>query len=341
MKTGRADGIVRSIVFFAFAIIGTTASVAIGKRIKVLQERIDAFERLKSQIQLRLKDDGKANIAKGSTAIKKDTNIIAAQDQNLEVGDLKGQCFNMDSKNSKNINQVGCETCSSGNCPGVKLDNDFSKFSSFTLPNKVGSTIDLANKGTKDLAKGNGVNKELAELSSSKTRNALKKILKGTQDKANEFLKKEGKPTVDFEKEANDKISQIRSKIKAELSKQNQSTLSKLARALFGADINNSLKKKTGKNNDELDRLRKLKSKRDGVTPTKHDYSSVDYDTSDAKDTKSVQEMRNKALQQYDIQNDDINKNKGVSIFKVISIRYLRSGYPTLLKKRKTSKPKK
>jgi len=51
------------------------------------------------------------------------------------------------------------------------------------------------------------------------------------------------------------------------------------------------------------------------------------------KNKKTTDKLRSDALSKYKIKHDDINKKKGVSIWKLINNRYLQSGYPRLFEK--------
>jgi len=160
------------------------------------------------------------------------------------------------------------------------------------------------------------------KLSSKK--NLIQKFVDKAKNKLNAVLKRSGQKPIDFKKRGQIALASIMTPIK-------NSKNPKIQAALKGNNLLASLPKNLSSGNESSFKL-----------PQMNDYSSSsDYssgqsfggDSFDDDLPKTADEIQaNEEIKELDIKMDSINKRSDVSIFKVITRRYLRSAYPVFFK---------
>lgn len=162
--------------------------------------------------------------------------------------------------------------------------------------------------------------------------NALSKIVKDQQKKLNSQLAKAGKKPIPFEELSN--------KFRAKMNKAVQDTLNNkgmtpegfLASAGVAAPIEVQKEKaqEVAAVNTEALKNAGLVDSKANANSGMSDFKFTDLDSEESNGMEATDDAV-AALNESRESQDDIIKNKDVSIFKVISTRYLKSGYPRLL----------
>jgi hypothetical protein len=171
-------------------------------------------------------------------------------------------------------------------------------------------------------------------LNLARENEAVQKKLRKMQRKINDQLKKDGKPGINFDKLTKNMIAKLRKKTQDQLKKSGTSADKILAS--LGTGSKSEEKESTdpvikGPSKATAATGGKVKAKKAPAFSLDLDDDAEDSGVS-ADDVAANQAAAN-ALNEESA--DDIVTNKGVSIFKVISVRYLKSGFSRLLEEEK------
>ena len=162
----------------------------------------------------------------------------------------------------------------------------------------------------------------------SKENNAVQKKLRAVQRKFNKALKESGKSPLDFEKLNKNILAKLRKNTQAALAKSGKSAADVLA-ALGPV----AAKEETKKEVAAKPKNKKLKMTSGAVKKNNGGFK-LDLEnegSNDALNNEEVLANQTAANALNGEAQDDIVGNKDVSIFKVISVRYLKSGFNKLL----------
>jgi hypothetical protein len=164
---------------------------------------------------------------------------------------------------------------------------------------------------------------------------AIKKFLGDQKVLLNKMLKENGKPEINFDKDSSALGKMIASDVSKTLMK-NPADRSSLIASLGGGALGGDSSK--DKPLEKTDDVAKKKGKAlfaapptvPGMKPAGGDFKLID--TPDAPADVLANGMKEgSANDKYDIKGNDIHKDSGVSIFDIVSKRYLKSGYSKLL----------
>jgi hypothetical protein len=171
--------------------------------------------------------------------------------------------------------------------------------------------------------------------------NAISKMLDKKKADLNAVLKKSGKSAIEFDKDQNNLLKKINDSVRNTLGK-NGMTPSR-----FLSSIGSSLGSSGSSSNDNTNK-EKPKTANVKMLDTPSSASSFNYDNKPVNAFGSTSERKTntartaaddldsgKKLEGLELGNNDINTNKEESIFKVISNRYLKSGFKRLFEIKK------
>lgn len=240
----------------------------------------------------------------------------------------KGRSVNISDGNAK----MSCVV--EGSKPGVcgSLSDAIKSSSSFaTLPANFATTVGTVGsiadgvQGSSTLSSGT-----LSSMDSlGDQNNAMNRLLKDQKKKLTDHMAKNGDNTSIDDMSSKLKMK-MRKAIEDGLTKKGMSPQSFLASA--GVVAPTEIQKEKAQevaavNQDSLKNAGMIDIKKMGAGDNSFKFSDLDSGTDNMDDTASAVAALNESRESK----DDIIKNKDVSIFKVISIRYLKSGYPRLL----------
>lgn len=302
------QGLIRSITFGAATIFVNSVISDLNGVKDAIQCRIDKLNALKTAFLEQTKSDGGATETSGAgpggqkdkyEAVKSGSGVKA-----LAQGVPEKTCA---SSSSKGL-EIGSKSCSKPlKLDRVKFD---AKFTNPTLTDLSNQTIDTANA----LAAGDADRAELLAGSLASNAARVDKMNQDMQKLINDKLKEQGKKAIDFD---------------AEIKKQVASTQASLLNA-----IDKNKASLGGKNLDEVglgDDLKGTESAKEELVPTavtetagtpapsNVDLSSLSSETA-APETQTAN--LDNSLGEYEINQNDIQKDPGVSIFKQLSNRY-------------------
>jgi hypothetical protein len=317
----------------AFGLIGTMALTVSKKNKKVaekMQSRINKIDKI-----LKRFDAFKRTNSAINNAFNRGGNLTSVP---LRVGtpigtdDKPFPCLN----NSKE-----------GKCVSTKsaIDQGLAN-SNLNLPEGVTSMASLAGStadgvaGQSSLTAGavDGIN---TLASNAAKANALNRAM---QKKLNQIEKANGKKPTDFDKAANDLLTKMKGSMLKTMQKGNISGRDALAAVSpgtapsdLGNDVSKDIKKEVAKQSAEATPTGKTASRR-------NNGFQLDFNEGEGEELKfdePKEEVGLEGLAEGELEVDDIVQDENVSIFRVISVRYLKSGYPRVLKKIDNSEPQK
>ncbi|MGZ3789466.1 MAG: hypothetical protein ACXVLQ_13135 [Bacteriovorax sp.] len=163
--------------------------------------------------------------------------------------------------------------------------------------------------------------------------NAISKLAANTKNKLNENLAKNGKPKIDFNKEENNLLGQLKAQTAKVLSGRGMSPSAFLSStglgSLAGTSANAAIGATSGAGAKKASSSLGGAPSANGASAKNKDLA---FDFKEAKDGAAGLAADGAPKEEkFDIGSNDINTNSGESIFQVISNRYIKSGYPKLL----------
>ncbi len=212
--------------------------------------------------------------------------------------------------------------------PFQKTDFDNIANVAGNLTQSVQDTLDQNNTGPSQAAAN--------DVDSS----ALKKLGKDLKNQINSELKKSGKPEVDFEGETKKMQDDMKAAIVKTLNGLSKDEFNGLMSS-FGGGLSSgtSAKEEEGEKEDDFDAKRLAARNKKPEDDKKKDESikGLDMNLDFGKKVKKTQGnlKSGKELSKYKSNIKDITKNDKVSIFKILTIRYIKSAFPVFLRKKK------
>lgn len=162
--------------------------------------------------------------------------------------------------------------------------------------------------------------------------NAVNNLLKKTQKALNDKLKKAGKPGINFDKEQSNFLGGMAASVKKSLQK-GGTTPSQFMSSIGSLPINSKdLNKPDAGEEITAGNVGSEGAVAPGIGGEKMDLSFSE------EPTEAVAEAAPGTQPEYEMNQDEIHKDTGPSIFELISSRYLKSGYPKLLEEEPTKK---
>ncbi|MBT6324934.1 MAG: hypothetical protein HOJ35_03125, partial [Bdellovibrionales bacterium] len=212
-------------------------------------------------------------------------------------------------------------------------DTDFSNIGNIAgnLTQGVQDTLNQNNTGPAEAAAGN--------VDSA----ALKKLGKDLKNQINSNLKGSGKPEIDFDGGIKQMQDDMKGAIVKTLNGLSKDELNGLMSSFGGGlDLNSDLTEEEGEKEDDFDAKRLAARNKKPEDDEKKDESikGLDMNLDFAKKIKKTQGSlkSGRELSKYKSNIKDITKNDKVSIFKILTIRYIKSAFPIFLKKKKQKK---
>ncbi len=343
-NAGKATGIVRGVIGIVLAVLGGVAIGILDATKNNIEKRLAKLAELRESITA----FAATNASEVSSAVSESSTPTTTAGVASEKQDeaSSNSCVDMDSDGVSS--SVSCSTCSDDTC-GKEVtkhhDPDFKQIGGVDLPNSLLSVIDKVNQNVDDVANGNETS-TANELTNDDLQ-AMKKLIAQTKRKLNKVLKEKGKPTINFRKEEDAMISQLFTKTQEAFdSKFSPAEIDTIKNSFMSGDYTN-----TEKDNAIDYDSQRLNAKKDTTTIPTLSSNPISFDDDeDDKDNSGLSESNAKmvdaasSLKNLNIDNKDIIKNDSASIFKVITIRYRKSGYKKLFGVKKEfkqiSKPK-
>ena len=310
----------RILIWLGFAAITKIAIGATEDKIAAVEENIDKIDKILSETSKLSKG------LKASNAIVRTVNLsnlqIENQDQVISNTDKTGCIGGSKDGNSCNslVGMMGTNVNMTGLPTGIG--------ELVTNVAKVGDGI----SGTGTIS---GTTLTQANMINSKA-NAIGKLVKQQQSTINDFLKKQGKGIINFDDETKKIQNGLLKATSNGLGSSGKSASAMLASMGISAPVSGanakaalgeSLAIKKSKNTSGTAQV--------SASPAKNETMDLNFKEDKAAQDQSAMlanGMREgTANDQYDIKQNDISKDSGVSIFEIISTRYLKSGYPKLL----------
>lgn len=294
--------------------------------IKKIDEMIQRLERLQNMKTANL-DQKMASTALGGQLLPQDY-----EDVSLTGNGSKTAC----------PPRVGASTSSKGNCASfeqeIKSSPDIS-----SLGSVMGNMASLSGRvadgfsGTSTLSAGT-----LADIDNLSSQNAIaNRALRQAQEKFNEYRVASGEPKIDFEKQKDDLLKAVGASVQSELRKAGQSPSQAVAG--MGSDfVPEDPNSKTAQEESTEMLTTSVAAKgganMDNVAAPVFDFSFEDEEFEEVpleEEFAYSDEMYAKAFESQANSSDggtsQIVGNRDVSLFKVISVRYMKSGLPRLL----------
>lgn len=294
--------------------------------IKKIDEMIQRLERLQNMKTANL-DQKMASTALGGQLLPQDY-----EDVSLTGNGSKTAC----------PPRVGASASSKGNCASfeqeIKSSPDIS-----SLGSVMGNMASLSGRvadgfsGTSTLSAGT-----LADIDNLSSQNAIaNRALRQAQEKFNEYRVASGEPKIDFEKQKNDLLKAVGASVQSELRKAGQSPSQAVAG--MGSDFvpEDPNSKTAQEESTELvttSVAAKGGANMDNVAAPVFDFTFEDEEFEEVpleEEFAYSDEMYAKAFESQANSSDggtsQIVGNRDVSLFKVISVRYMKSGLPRLL----------
>lgn len=340
ITAGKPSAIIRGVIGFVLATLGAVAIAILVATKNNIEKRLEKLAELRESITAFVT----TNASEVSSAVTESSTPTTSSGVATETQEEapSNNCVDMNSNGVSS--SVTCSSCTDGAC-GKEVtkrhDPNFKQAGGVNLPNSLLSVIDKVNQNVDDVANGNETSAE-NELTNEDLQ-AMKKLIAQTKRKLNKVLKEEGKPTINFRKEEDAMISQLFTKTQEAFdSKFSPAEIETIKDSFMSGDFANDEKDKA----IDYDSQR-LNAKKNTTTIPSLNSSLISFDDDEEDDidnsglSNSNEEMIDAAssLNNLNIDNKDIIKNDSASIFKVITIRYRKSGYKKLFGVKKKSKP--
>jgi len=323
----------------AFALVGAMLGITISSMKDVLaavDERIDTIDGIKDSLDTKVDNETESSdsdVQNDSITDSSTSTVASATEEESDV---------IESDNCPSADKDGNTV--SGPCPS-ESSKQFKSASSKAREvggSGVNKALDIFEEKISDPASEGKVNTGGDASASEQTIGALKKLKRGLLNKLNDKLKSEGKKELDLDGEANKMLSDLKSSLGKGISKMSAKELANL-NSISGFGVGGLLDSKKEEKGKDYDSER-LNAKKKPAAP---DYSSMygmdsDLDLDGPGIGANQEELANfdadAESNKYEDAADDIVGNKGVSIFKVLSIRYKKSAYPKFFIKKSKAK---
>lgn len=307
-------GIARAIVFAGFALLANQAAKSNEDAAKAYKTRADQYAELKAKL-----------IAKSVRS----NNVNDKTEQQLEDPEMQiagqgdqpkaGLCIQGNQNNP--ALQENCECQKTNSCTNPQVPK--MEFRGLEVPNSV--TNVSSNLGNSVKAKANNNSDQSASFDDniSGQRGALAKAWKFFTDSANKELKKQSKPTIDFNKEVELNAKNIRAAATGaynSLSNEGKMELASLSGASLVAKSKGNEEKSQSKS-----KVAKSNSRSANKKSGKFWLNLGDEEKAEPAETSFAN-----SASDYEIPKEEINKDNR-NLFEIIHHRYLKSGYPKLL----------
>ncbi|EQC50167.1 hypothetical protein M899_2905 [Bacteriovorax sp. BSW11_IV] len=243
----------------------------------------------------------------------------------------KGRAINISDGNSK----MSCVV--EGSKPGVcgSLGSAIRNSSTFSsLPSNFATTVgtlgDVADGVQGSATIGSGTLSSMDALGSQS--NAIGKLMKDQKKKLSDLMNKNGKKGPNLDAMASKLQAKMKKAVEDGLKKKGMTPEGFLASAGIAAPIEAQKEKaeEVAAVNTEALKNAGLVDSKANTNSGMNDFKFTDLDSEESNGMDATDDAV-AALNESRESQDDIIKNKDVSIFKVISTRYLKSGYPRLL----------
>ncbi|MBK26224.1 MAG: hypothetical protein CME70_19655 [Halobacteriovorax sp.] len=325
INAARSSGGVRAVFFGAYALIAS----------QVAKMTEDAADEYKKQA-----DKYKAELQRLLNSLSK-IGYIKYNKMNLALGELreidakrvttqKFNCANSRGTNSF-VMDSSCQCRAAGTCKRVSMPD--LKYSGFNAPKPVTDSITSFSTMADNGYRSNNAEADLAQASLNSNSNALRNLKNKLQDGASKSLVKNGQAPIDFKEQEKIMAKNIIALVK--------SNLNQKAFDLFATNAGNtpttktSRKKGSDKKSDKnikkqirsLSKPIKFKSK-GSKKPIDDFFALVEAENQEKLDTATE-------LAKYKDNDEEIEKDKRKSIFKIITNRYIKSAFPVLFDEEK------
>ncbi len=299
-----STGVGRAIYFGANAALVYWVAADLSVRKKDVKENVKKLESLQAKIKSTETTEGSAAMAGTgdyNSSEKTDTEMNIKE---LAKGDNNKSCFSM----ANNTASFGSSACKNA----VKISPINFK-GGLNIP-ALQSVSGLAVSAANDLAAGNWAGAEVALADIGSKAGQIRDIAEEVQKKYNDNLKAQGKPTIDFKGE----IAKQTAALEAEMNNAMGSSGSSLA----------SAPQATISEDSKSEEVASTKSGAAAPAMPMDMAPAMDLtgiggeDTSMVEDTSSSKSL-DESLGDYEVAENDISKDPGVSIFKQVSNRYI------------------
>jgi hypothetical protein len=324
-KTGSAFSIPRIVVI---VLLGLVAGIVVSNMEDILtnlNQRLKAIQDIALSINVKIDSETESPGTDVDTAgsLDSSTSTVASAEEESDV--IQTDSCPTGKTDSDGNASIG--TCSSENTKQFKSATSKAREVGGAGVNKA---LDIMDKKIDGLMEEGKIESGDA-ASNEQLVGALKKLKRGLLNKLNDKLKSEGKKELDIDGEAQKQFDDLKSamiKATSQMSGKELANLNSLSGFGTGG-LFDSKKEEKGKDYDS----ERLNAKKKPAGP---DYSSMlgmdsDLDLDDGIGPNQ-EELANfdadAESNKYEDSADDIVNNKGVSIFKVLSIRYKKSAYP-------------
>lgn len=313
----------RIFIWPAFAGITKIAIGVTEKKMEEVEDNIKKLDKILAETA-KLQKGVKSSLAK-INSVQLNLDQLYTSDEVISTTDKTG-CL------SGGVDSSQCQSLTSMNATTVGLQNLPEGLQSIVnSTTKVGDGV--SNTGTLSASTLNQAN-ALGSKSG-----ALSKFLKKQQDSINDMLKKQGKGVIDFDLESRKAQSRILGITSDALKNKGQSPEGFLASIGMSGPSSASDKNSVAEK-DKISTSKKLVTETGSATTTKTEEKKESFDFSEKKEEE--QALNSQAVlangmregssnDRYDMKGSDISKDNGSSIFDIITIRYMKSGYPKLL----------
>lgn len=320
LDIAKEHGIARAVVFAAFSAIAFTSASQIQKAADMLTERADAYAKLRNKLLQIQTNRLRIGTGKGETAIS----VVPMKTKKLELKE-PSNCFTGGKYQGNPDPKCSCRKNNS--CKKMEIPKvDFNGMNISPLLSSSLNTLGTAGDG---LYSGNSGAFTLATDNLNGKSIGLRKLLKDRVAQANQLRKKQGKKPYDFDKNVSNMIKKIKNGANATyagLSKAQKASL--LDQVGFGRGGGRTIIKRVKKalKKPKVYGATSLKAKK----KTKEDpFSGMDFSDDELKNVEEI-DFADRA-KDYELNSNDIEKEKNKDIFKIIHQRYLKTAYPILL----------
>lgn len=226
-----------------------------------------------------------------------------------------------------------CDCLKNNSCKSISLPNP--DFRDFTLPGSITAGMQSFGTMANQSYSGNTSGANLSQDQLNSNNGAIRKFKRDFQDAVNKSLSKKGKSPIDFKEQEDLYRKEIMKRARASLSPQSLASLKNSFGVSPKVGSSNEAKSKDEDKvkfikpprNLSINLPKRSKGKRKKTGDPLSDFLLIaDGENQEALDTGA-------ALSQFKTKEEDINKNKKESIFKIISIRYLKTAYPVFFEK--------
>lgn len=224
-----------------------------------------------------------------------------------------------------------CSCLQTNSCTQVPTASNNQGFNQ-QLPAGFGTAVGNFSSGVNDYMKGKSSGLDMANGAFGQNAAAnLKRIKEQVLAKANDNLKKNNKQPVDLDKLGKELQDQVVKSMEDAMKRLPANQLAALEQGFGTGTGSIDSKKETPEAIKEVlasVELPAADGKSDGA-----DFSGIEMDGALAQEDNNLIAQQGEILNQFITNESDISDKPGASLFQIISVRYVKSGYPRLLKK--------